>query len=57
MSVNIAKSSNFFRELDIVKVARELGIDQERLLAYIYARPETIKPSDGMETVSPTDHT
>ena len=40
-------------ELDIVKVASSLGIDQDRLLAYVYTKWEPIKCSD--EKDSPSD--
>ncbi|MDR6553311.1 hypothetical protein [Paenibacillus qinlingensis] len=40
MSVNSPKSSKKIQELDIVEVAKALGIDQARLLAYVYNRQE-----------------
>ncbi|CAN7658394.1 hypothetical protein LJR153_005110 [Paenibacillus sp. LjRoot153] len=42
MSVNSPKSSKIIHELDIVKVAEALGLDQARLLAYVYDRLEAI---------------
>jgi hypothetical protein len=42
MSVNSAKLNKIIHELDIVKVAEALGLDQARLLAYVYNRPEAI---------------
>ena len=43
MSVNSAKISPISYELDIVKVAQALGIDQERLFAHVYSRTEDVK--------------
>ncbi|MGG1518552.1 hypothetical protein ABE504_24245 [Paenibacillus oryzisoli] len=44
MSVNKPFSQKYC-ELDILEIARALGIDQERLLSYVYAKPETINAS------------
>lgn len=57
MSVNSPKSSKIICELDIVKVAEALGIDQDRLLAYVYSRSEAIHAYVETEPVSPSDPT
>jgi hypothetical protein len=46
MSVKSNQISGIFYELDIIKVACSLGIDQDRLLAYVYSNTETNKRSD-----------
>ncbi|WNR43275.1 hypothetical protein [Paenibacillus roseipurpureus] len=55
MSVMNPISGQISKELDIVKVANELGIDHERLLAYVYQRYEAVKPSDESESASVVD--
>jgi hypothetical protein len=57
MSVNSQKSSKIIHELDIVKVAEALGLDQDRLLAYVYSRPEAIHAYVETEPVSTSDPT
>ena len=57
MSVNSPKSSKIMHELDIVKVAEALGLDQARLLAYVYSRPEAIPAYAASESMSPSDPT
>lgn len=41
MSVKSNQIPNISYELDIVKVANSLGIDQARLLAYVYSNTDT----------------
>lgn len=55
MSVTNPISSQNSKELDIVKVAIELGIDQERLLAYVYQNYEALKPSVEVESGTQID--
>ncbi|WP_171633945.1 hypothetical protein [Paenibacillus plantarum] len=55
MSVNSAKLSKIIHELDIVKVAEALGLDQARLLAYVFNRPEAIHVYVLDEPASPSD--
>ncbi|MGO4495849.1 hypothetical protein AB4114_08050 [Paenibacillus sp. 2RAB27] len=55
MSVNSAKLSKIIHELDIVKVAEALGLDQARLLAYVFNRPEVIHVYVLDEPASPSD--
>lgn len=57
MSVNSPESKKMIQELDIVKVALALGIDQDRLIAYVYSRPEAIHAYVEIEPVSPSDPT
>lgn len=46
MSVKSNPIPGFAYELDIMKVASSLGIDQDRLLAYVYS---SIDPNKGKE--------
>ncbi|MDD9265809.1 hypothetical protein ACFPES_02070 [Paenibacillus sp. GCM10023248] len=46
MSVKSNPIPGFPYELDIVKVARSLGIDQDRLLAYVYDGTDSNKGSE-----------
>ncbi|WP_157264563.1 hypothetical protein [Paenibacillus oryzisoli] len=55
MSVNSAKLSKITHELDIVKVAEALGLDQARLLAYVYNRSEAIQAFLLDEPATPSD--
>ncbi|WP_157256942.1 hypothetical protein [Paenibacillus sp. Soil750] len=55
MSVNSPKSSKIIYELDIVKVAEALGLDQARLLAYVYNRSEAIHAYVLDEPAAPSD--
>jgi hypothetical protein len=55
MSVNSPKSSKIIHELDIVKIAEALGLDQARLLAYVYNRPEAIHAYVLDEPAAPSD--
>ncbi|SDN19045.1 hypothetical protein SAMN04487897_10277 [Paenibacillus sp. yr247] len=46
MSVKPKQIPSISYELDIVKVASSLGIDQDRLLAYVYSNMEPNKRCD-----------
>lgn len=46
MSVKSNPIPGFAYEIDIMKVASSLGIDQDRLLAYVYSN---IEPNKGSE--------
>ncbi|BFT70422.1 hypothetical protein [Paenibacillus sp. P36] len=46
MSVKSNQIPGFSYELDIVKVANSLGIDQDRLLAYVYSNMEANNRSE-----------
>ncbi|UKS24195.1 hypothetical protein LOZ80_21470 [Paenibacillus sp. HWE-109] len=49
MSVNSNPIPHISCELDIVKVAYSLGIDQDRLLAYVYSNVQATKQIDDKE--------
>ncbi|MGO4272900.1 hypothetical protein AB4Z22_24190 [Paenibacillus sp. TAF58] len=50
MSVKSNQIPSISYELDIVKVASSLGIDQDRLLAYVYANSDSKKQYEVKET-------
>ncbi|WP_167357158.1 hypothetical protein [Paenibacillus pectinilyticus] len=55
MSVNSPKFNHISYELDIVKVAKALGIDHERLIAYVYAQSDDAKTQAETEASSSSD--
>ncbi|MBP1963568.1 hypothetical protein [Paenibacillus aceris] len=60
MSVKSNPKQNYFYELDIMKIASSLGIDQDRLLAYVYSNMEVSKRKEdrtAQSAISVEDHT
>lgn len=60
MSVKSNPKQSFFYELDIMKVASSLGIDQDRLLAYVYSNMEVSKRNEertAQSAIGVEDHT